>query len=389
MTKLFDYTEVKSQMIAERYRAEQNSTRLAGIAACKEKNLVVECFAGAGGLTNVYKQHFKEVLNNDINEESVAIHNMKAIDFVRTVLANLNKKIDMVDFDCYGSPAFEIQEFFKFAKKHAPFVLALSDGFGLKLKFSKREDPIRKRYLIDGPLNTVKIWDRHADLIYNLLTKLAAQNNLSCTELCRTQTKNKNYVLAAYVFVEHCKVVDYRLHNSGKQQELEMSDPKIETEILAVVKVKEKKGEDRQSYLDRLMRAVTKLPDDVWEGLSTDAQNWTNGAVESVKAKTDIEDFEVAPVDEETVAEEQPEQEEVVEKPVKKRAASNGTRKVSACHTIKKFVVKKPGITVAELSEKLKDAGFKVSDVTIATLRSDLRDTLRVLNELKITNVEL
>ena len=56
---------------------------------------------------------------------------------------------------------------------------------------------------------------------------------------------------------------------------------------------------------------------------------------------------------------------------------------------IKKIVVKNPTITVTDLSEKLKADGLKVSDVTIATLRSDLRDTLRVLNELKLGNFTL
>lgn len=197
-----DYTEVKSQMVAVRYRTEQNETRQTGIAACKFAglgSLAVECYAGNGGLTDVYKQNFKEVINNDLNPESVAIHNFKAIDFIKQIVSKLDKKIDMIDFDCYGSPAFEIQEFFKDAKRHAPFVLALSDGFGMNLKYSKKEPPIRSRYLIEGPLDTHRIWDRHAGLIDNLLMELSTQNDLTATRLCSVQTKSKNYVLAAYV----------------------------------------------------------------------------------------------------------------------------------------------------------------------------------------------
>ena len=199
-----DYSDVKKEMVAVRYRNEQNQTRLAGIAACKFANLdglAVECYAGSGGLTEIYKQHFKEVVNNDLNFESVAIHNFKAIDFIKQIVSKL-PKIDMIDFDCYGSPAFEIQEFFKDAKRHAPFVLALSDGFGMNLKYSKKEIPIRSRYLVEGELDTNRIWLRHDLLIDNLLNTLSKQQGLQSTKLCSVQTKSKNYVLAAYVINE-------------------------------------------------------------------------------------------------------------------------------------------------------------------------------------------
>lgn len=193
-----DYTDVKKAMVAERYRNEQNLTRLAGIEACKERNLVVECYAGAGGLTNVYKQHFKEVMNNDINPESVAKYCMPAIDFIKEEVANLDQKIDMIDFDCYGCPAFEIQEFFKYAKQHAPFVLALSDGLGMLMKRSKKVEPILQRYLLDS-IDMTKVWLRHGVLVDNLLSKLSEKSGLNSTQICSVQTKGKNYVLASYV----------------------------------------------------------------------------------------------------------------------------------------------------------------------------------------------
>jgi len=199
-----DYSDVKKQMVATRYRAEQNQTRLAGIAACKLaglNNLVVECYAGSGGLTEVYKQHFDKIINNDLNPESVAQYNFKAIDFVKNIVTKLDK-IDMIDFDCYGCPAFEIQEFFKDATRHAPFVLALSDGFGMNLKYSKKEPPIRSRYLIEGELDTNKIWLRHDLLIDNLLNTLSSRLGLQCSKLCSVQTKSKNYILAAYVIAK-------------------------------------------------------------------------------------------------------------------------------------------------------------------------------------------
>ena len=199
-----DYSDIKKDMVAVRYRAEQNETRMAGISAAKFKGitgLAVECYAGSGGLTSLYQQYFTEVVNNDLNPNSVAQYNFKAIDFVKNIVSKLDK-IDMIDFDCYGSPAFEIQEFFKDAKRHAPFVLALSDGFGMNLKYSKKEIPIRSRYLIEGELDTHKIWLRHGDLIDNLLDTLSKSVGLQSDKLCSVQTKSKNYILAAYVVYE-------------------------------------------------------------------------------------------------------------------------------------------------------------------------------------------
>ena len=191
-----------------------------------------------------------------------------------------------------------------------------------------------------------------------------------------------------------------------------MSMSKLEKELVEATNLKEKKNEKRQDYLMRLCRATAKVPDDVWEGLSTAAQDWNNAAAEAITDSKPIVDFEpdVAaakpgseetgdPVDdleedeelEEESDEDEEEEEPVATKPKAKVEAKKAElhpptkthpgRKVSACHTIKKIVVKQPTISVADLSEKLKASGFKVSDVTIATLRSDLRDTLRVLNE--------
>lgn len=173
----------------------------------------------------------------------------------------------------------------------------------------------------------------------------------------------------------------------------------IEQELLSASALKSKKNEDRQDYLARLCRAVAKVKDEVWEGISTAGQDWNNTAAEALTDDKEIPDFEddELPVDGKTDEEvdEETEPESVVVKTKDKKAKLEKEeksspppplpgRKVSACHTIKKMVVKKPTISVAELSEKLKAEGLKVSDVTIATLRSDLRDTLRVLNELKI-----
>lgn len=176
----------------------------------------------------------------------------------------------------------------------------------------------------------------------------------------------------------------------------------IEEELINATGLTAREKEDRQKYLSRMMRAVTKLPDDDWADLSNDAQTWTNDAatahkegksipefpdLDDVEDQEDLDDeveqediddqVEEESVDPETgEIEDAPEKEEQTAKPKR-----SGGKRHSACHTIKMMVIKKPSITVKELSDKLKTKDLKVSDVTIATIRSDTRDTLRVLNE--------
>lgn len=167
----------------------------------------------------------------------------------------------------------------------------------------------------------------------------------------------------------------------------------IEKELLAVTKLKLKKDEDRQDYLARLCKAVAKIKDPEWEALSSEAQEWNNDAAEAVRASANIVDFpdtaKPAPKPEPEVDEE--DDEEAPAKPPKaaKAAPKTSGKRASACHTIKMLVAKNPSISVADLSTKLKDSSLKVSDVTVATLRSDTRDTLRVLNDLGLGEFKL
>lgn len=185
----------------------------------------------------------------------------------------------------------------------------------------------------------------------------------------------------------------------------------IEKELTAAAKLKSRKNEERQDFLVRLMKAVSRLDDAPWNELSSEAQDWTNEAAKSFNEDKAIAEFSPAPgeaeeevpeeaeVEEtslapeapaeevETKEEEVPEAEEEPEsRPVRGRAGA--TRK-SACHLIKTMVVKDPNITVKDIASKLKAKSLKVSDVTIASLRSSVRDTLRVMRELNMIDVKL
>ena len=171
------------------------------------------------------------------------------------------------------------------------------------------------------------------------------------------------------------------------------------------------------------MKAVSKVKDSVWDTLSTEAQNWNNAAAMSYKDEYELDDFpdleeepkssRVSPVEETSLAPEKPDdapsERELVRagehvngyrqppkasgatrgRPKKKLvllesaefAANPNSKKISPCNIIKRMVVRKPSATVQEIKQKLDEHGLRVTDITITTLRSSTRDTLRVLNE--------
>jgi hypothetical protein len=168
-----------------------------------------------------------------------------------------------------------------------------------------------------------------------------------------------------------------------------MKISKIEQELLEATAVKLPKGNDRQKRLVKIMLAAANLPDEKWEGLTKPAQDWTNDNAEAYKAKEDVADFPdfEGGEPEEEAGEEDQEPAKAKEPPARKKEYA--PRKVSACHMVKKIVVKNPTISITDLCDQLKGEGLKVSEVTIATLRSDVRDTLRVLNELDLGSFAL
>lgn len=200
----YNSPEIKEKMVAVKYRAEQELTAKAAIQACPTRVYAIELYAGTGGLTSLYKQYFKKVETNDINTKAKTDWHLPAMKFIDQVLS-VRGQIDLVDFDCYGCPALEIQEFFKKGNPQfvsCPFVLRFSDGLGLWMKRNKNSEVIRKRYLIEGDIDMTKIWLRHPELIDMFLKKLGAQYGLKVEKLISIQTKYKNYTLGAYRFTK-------------------------------------------------------------------------------------------------------------------------------------------------------------------------------------------
>lgn len=194
--------EVKKQSIAVKYRAEQEYTALEAIKASPNRLCAVELYAGTGGLTAIYEYAGFNVITNDKNMFVMTRYHFDAKKFINIVLSTVDK-IDLIDFDCYGCPALEIQEYFKVrGSKDTPFVLRFSDGLGLWMKRSKNEEVIRKRYLIEGPIVMERVWDRHADMIDYFMKKIAGQYGMTAEKIRSVITKHKNYCLGAYKFTK-------------------------------------------------------------------------------------------------------------------------------------------------------------------------------------------
>lgn len=60
---------------------------------------------------------------------------------------------------------------------------------------------------------------------------------------------------------------------------------KIQKELVEVTELSTKRGEDRQDFLGRIVKAVANLSDKEWEGLSQEAQDWFNDAADAKNAK--------------------------------------------------------------------------------------------------------
>lgn len=199
-----DYTEVHDKMVAQRYRSEEDETRLAAIDACEKKGTALELYTGQGGTTRLYNQAFSKVVTNDINPSSVAIHKLSALEFISKVLPVLADKIDLVDFDCYGCPSKEILAFFEERdSQDCPLVLAFADGLALWMKRAKRStrtEKIRRRYILPDDFNFDELhpWREHDKLVERFMHQIAKKYEMECVKISTIQ-KN-NYIIGSYLF---------------------------------------------------------------------------------------------------------------------------------------------------------------------------------------------
>jgi hypothetical protein len=171
----------------------------------------------------------------------------------------------------------------------------------------------------------------------------------------------------------------------------------LEQEFLKATKVKHQDGESRDDYLDRILDEVANLDDAAWRALSKNAQDWYNIAQDACNNDQDPPDFPDAE-EGDGVVEETTDVAKVVElkkptkpapkpapkvakpapKPAPKVAKPNGLGN-SAQTLIKQTMIKKPRSTTEELAEMLTTKGVKASNLTVSTIRSDFRHSIKVL----------
>lgn len=177
----------------------------------------------------------------------------------------------------------------------------------------------------------------------------------------------------------------------------------------------------RDEYLRALVKAASDLPDNKWGMLKEESQNWATSNIRAIKAKKDLADFpdaEDAADDQrsnqrsESRRDDDEQQEQDVAK--KKGGAGGGAAKSASAKTskangngkgggdkpatktvkasgkgdgpsaptlIKTMCLKNPEITTKDINKKLTERGFKLSDLTVSSIRSAFRHSVRILDE--------
>lgn len=158
---------------------------------------------------------------------------------------------------------------------------------------------------------------------------------------------------------------------------------KIEEELKAATGLERKKKESRQKWLRRLNEAVQDLPDDTWETLSHPAQTWTNEGATNIGADKDVEEFpdledDAPPTDKK-------------KSKSKSKSKDDGEGKQTGITTaIKDIMLKDMKISAADLMTELEKRGHsKLSRFTVTTIRSDFRNSVRMMKERKIDPQEI
>lgn len=198
----------------------------------------------------------------------------------------------------------------------------------------------------------------------------------------------------------------------------------IERELCLVLDTKQKKGEDRQKFLARLIERGYDISEKQWNKLSKEAQAWFNeaskaqenkqqipeppdaGADQKVNGKADetgeksdasehaeSKENEVATkktAKKDQVKKDEPKKAEKVEKSEKKSATRTSAGSGSMQRMLRELVVRNPQVDIDTLMDKLAKAGHKPSRLAVASIRSNARAIIQIMiNEGKAKNIEL
>lgn len=184
----------------------------------------------------------------------------------------------------------------------------------------------------------------------------------------------------------------------------------VKAELLGVVSLKQKKGEDGAKFRARLLKEINKkITDEQWDALSPDAQNWVNDSVEDLEQDKPVRPF---PGDDaETEAEEAEEpakpkaskkksgkkaakaeaDEEPAEKPAKKaktkkskssdgevRSSGRGER----MDVLYEIICGDPKLTKEEVVEEMTKRGYEITPATVQTFHYAAHRAMKALEKL-------
>jgi hypothetical protein len=167
----------------------------------------LDLFSGAGQLAAWYRRRFSTVITVDkAYQHGDVDYSMSASDFIEKHL-NEHLDFDYVDFDDEGCPGREIQMFFHAiaGKKSTPFVLSLTDGNGMNMKFRGKGN-LAEMYMVDGESMrqlTRSDYDALEQTVTDFMQKVAALSGFSATALSSYRGREGNVLFQTWSIMPH------------------------------------------------------------------------------------------------------------------------------------------------------------------------------------------
>jgi len=168
----------------------------------------------------------------------------------------------------------------------------------------------------------------------------------------------------------------------------------LNLELVKISGIKKRRGEERQDYLKRVVLAIQKIDEDVWDDMSEEAKEFYNKMAERHAAGESIPDFKTKEGDGK-MAKKKTTKTSKVSKPSKKKTTSsdneNGNdeapakakkeRQKGAQQMIKKIVLDDPKLPIDDVCTKVEAEGFTLSRSSVVSIRGGFLDSMRVIQD--------
>lgn len=160
----------------------------------------------------------------------------------------------------------------------------------------------------------------------------------------------------------------------------------IKVELTKAVKIKQKKSEDDQAFFGRIVRAIGQADQEVWDGLSEDAQTWYNEAVDAMEAKTDIAGFGDVDADDATTSDEEGKPASKSKSKSKPAPApkpeGNATGKPGGGKAFRTKLLEDPSKGLVKCFEEVVAEDYKISYGTAEIIYYETKQTIAVAGDL-------